>query len=633
MNALHPTALAPDVPALPPAARATSHLLWRLTGFYGLFGGCLALSLLTWPMAPLAVAARSSGLAGVALGAVVLPLAGLLATLLMVGARREVGRVPTAGRPSWMRALRFGQPRPIDPVWRLSRMARRPQGVVVPAFALAAAAAVWWLRPAEAGALGSAMPLGTGAIIFGFPLLVAERIMAGVPPSRLPEAAALRRLLLVPVILVPLGGLIEIAAGAGLGGTRAAMTVLALYLGMVAAELTLRSLANWFLPPPPAAEARAAVASLAAALLQPGQIARDGLAAPIRTHLGIDFSRSWALRYARVAAVPIGLLIAAIGWCLSGVALIDPDQRGIYERLGAPVSVWPPGAHFGLPWPLGRVRRVELGVVHAVALGSDITADPLTAAEAPPPLAADRLWEGAHPAEVSFIIASIDNAGGQSFQSVSADLKLLYRVGLDDGSALQAAYGVVSPEALVRAQAGRLLTRFFAGEVLADVLGDRAGIAERQRAVLQRELAASGIELVGLVIEAIHPPAAAAQAYHNVQAAEIVARTAIATERGRSRASAAMAHQTATDQVNTAQGAAADTVAQADIQNRVFTADRGAARVGGSAFLMERYFANLATALAKSPLVIVDHRLRGAEAPVIDLRSFGAPSGGPPDDD
>ena len=66
---------------------------------------------------------------------------------------------------------------------------------------------------------------------------------------------------------------------------------------------------------------------------------------------------------------------------------------------------------------------------------------------------------------------------------------------------------------------------------------------------------------------------------------------------------------------------------------RVFTADQDAARAGGPAFLLERYLSNLSQALAKSPLVIVDHRLRGADAPVIDLRSFGAPAGRPADDD
>ncbi len=216
------------------------------------------------------------------------------------------------------------------------------------------------------------------------------------------------------------------------------------------------------------------------------------------------------------------------------------------------------------------------------------------------------------------------------------DIKALFRTGLDDASALRAAYAVATPDALVRAEAGRLLARVLAGTTLAEMLGDnRETLAETLRAWLQAELDRlnSGIELVGIVIEAIHPPVAAAEAYHNVQAAEITARTAVATERGRAQASAATARQTSTDLTAGARGAAAETVGQAQTTLRTFTADQDAARVGGPAFLLERYFANLSQALAKSPLVIVDHRLRGADAPVIDLRSFGAPAGRPADDD
>jgi regulator of protease activity HflC (stomatin/prohibitin superfamily) len=222
----------------------------------------------------------------------------------------------------------------------------------------------------------------------------------------------------------------------------------------------------------------------------------------------------------------------------------------------------------------------------------------------------------------------LDTAGGQSFQSVSVDARVLYRTGLNDAAALKAAYAVSSPDDLVRAQAGRLLAQLFASQLLETVLGDnRETMAEALRARLQAELdrMGTGIELVAVVIEAIHPPAGAAEAYHNVQAAEIVANTTIAVERGRSFTTASFARQRTTDLVDGATGTAADTVADAKVAARSFTADQQAAQVGGEAFLLERYFANISAALAKSPLVIVDHRLTGTDAPVIDLRAFGAP--------
>lgn len=633
MNALHPMPVAQGGRPSWPDAAGTLRLVRRLSAGYGavllLLGAVCA--------TPLGAEARSTGLAGVALGAVLLAWAGLLATLAVVWARARVGQPappPAPARRRWARLLPRRRVR-LAGDERLARMARRPQGIVVPALSLAAACAVWRLWPGAPGPLPHAMLLGGAAVVLAFPLLVMERIVGSVPPARLPEAPALEALLFVPVAALPLAGLLHVLAGAGMGWARPAMALVGMYVCVAAAELGARALANWFLPPPLPMAARTAVGSLAALLLRPGRVP-GGLAAPIRTHLGLDFSRSWALRYARTAALPMTAGLALVAWGLTGATLLDLDQRGIYERFGAPAAVWAPGAHLGLPWPFGRVRRVELGVVHSLALGGADAVDMRTGAEDVPPPSADRLWDRVHPAEVSYLLASLDTSGAQSFQVVSVDLKVMFRTGLDDASALRAAYAVAAPEALVRAEAGRLLARVLASKVLDDMLGERReSLAETLRARLQAELdrLGTGIELVGMVIEAIHPPAAAAEAYHNVQAAEIVARTAVATERGRAQAAAAAARQTSTDLAAGARGLAAETTGQAETALRVFTADQDAARAGGPAFLLERYFANLSAALAKSPLMIVDHRLRGADAPVIDLRSFGAPTGRPADDD
>ena len=639
MNALHPPLAAQKgtqeagAPGPWPDAAGTLRLLRRLGGGYG----AVLLLLGALSVTPLGAEARSSGLAGVVAGAVLLALAGLLGTWPMAWARSRVGRAVPPPAPARSRLARLLPRRKnrLGAAERLAWMSRRPQGVIVPLLGALAACAIWRCWPGAPGPLPHAALLGGGAVVLGFPLLVMERTVAAVPRARLPEAPALEALLFVPVAAIPLAGLLHILAG-GMAWARPAMALMGVYLCAVAAELAVRALANWFLPPPSPAAARAAVSSLAALLLRPRRAAPNGFAAPIRAHFGLDFSRSWALRYARAAALPMATFLVLIAWGLTGVVLLDLDQRGIYERFGAPAAVWAPGAHGGLPWPFGRVRRVELGVVHSVALGGPDTAGARVGAEDPAPASADRLWDRAHPAEASFLLASLDASGAQGFQVVSVDMRVLFRTGLDDEAALRAAYAVAAPDALVRAEAGRLLARMLAGKTLAEVLGaHREALAEQLRASLQAELdqLRSGVELVGIVIEAIHPPAAAAGAYHNVQAAEIAARTAVVTERGRAQASAAAARQNSTDLLAGAHGAAAEATGQAETALRVFAADQDAARAGGPAFLLERYLLNLSAALAKSPLVIVDHRLRGADAPVIDLRSFGAPAGRPADDD
>ena len=262
---------------------------------------------------------------------------------------------------------------------------------------------------------------------------------------------------------------------------------------------------------------------------------------------GIDLSRSWALGFVGRALLPIGLLLALLTWGLTGLVALPLDQRAVYEQFGRPIAVLGPGLHLILPWPLGVARRVERGVLHELTLAGPISAEDTglapPRAEDPPPQAADRLWDRAHPGETTYLIAS-PAASGQGFQRVDVDLRLITRIGLSDAAALQATYGVADPDALVRATAGRLLANYFASRTLAGVLGeDRATFTDAIRVALQQDLdrLATGEEIVAVVVEAIHPPPSAADAWHNVESAEIRARVAVADEAGAAAKTAAAA--------------------------------------------------------------------------------------------
>ncbi len=401
--------------------------------------------------------------------------------------------------------------------------------------------------------------------------------------------------------------------------------MLAGLLTLLAAELAVRGLLRWFQPPAEPMQTRARVDSLLAGL--PGW-GRGGVAEPLRTHFGLDFSRSWALAFLRRALAPAALLTALACWGLSGVVLLPLDSRGVYERFGRPAAVMAPGLHVALPWPFGRVRPVEFGVVHGVPLGAEMAVAPAEPppAEGPAPAEADRLWDRPHPAEADWLIAG-GGTSGQSFQVMSADIRVLYRTGLTDADALDALYNVAEPDLLVREVAGRTVTRFFAARTLDSVLDERR---EHMAAELQAALAAalrqdrSGLEIVSVTIEAVHPPAGAAAAYHNVQAAGIIARTAIATETGRAHGTLSLAREQSWGILDKSRGLAAETVAAADGDGRSFAGDRAARAAGGQAFLLERYFQTVAAAFVHAPLTVVDHRVAPGMAPVIDLRPFAA---------
>ncbi|MBF3364148.1 protease modulator HflK, partial [Pseudomonas aeruginosa] len=97
-------------------------------------------------------------------------------------------------------------------------------------------------------------------------------------------------------------------------------------------------------------------------------------------------------------------------------------------------------------------------------------AEPLAPAEGPAPDSANRLWDASHVSEKSQVIASLADHR-QSFQIVNMDVRIVYRIALDDASALAATYRSADVPTLVRSTASRVLVHAFASRTLDEVLG------------------------------------------------------------------------------------------------------------------------------------------------------------------
>jgi regulator of protease activity HflC (stomatin/prohibitin superfamily) len=608
--------------------RFLRRLVW-LYGTFVVFVGLL-LSVAVWPidvlhpLQTLAMQAIADGFGAMLMAALLLALMPVVGTYVMSAARQyplPENAMPHLARPAGWSLAGLGP----------GFVARMGQGVIVPLGAALIYLSCWLLWPNEAAAPSTGSANFIAALAFGlaFPSLVAERTMHAFPAPQMPEAPTLRRLLLLTTVILVAAGCIEIGLGAGLTWLQwPAMAVICLP-AVIATELALRALARLFLPQPSPAAARAVTQSVVASLLTGGPRAPGAL---IRTHLGLDFARSWALAYLSTAAMPALFATALLCWLITGVKLVDLGQRGVYERFGAPVAVLGPGLHMLLPWPLGRLRPVEFGTLHSISVGtqdSEATTEQIDA-EATPPASMNHLWETAQPTEVQYLVAS-QSGGQQNFQVVTAEIQVVYRIGLTDTAALQAVYGAVDQEALVREAAGQLLVRYFNSRTVDAVLGARREtLAEELRAELTRTIAArkAGIEIVAVIIEAIHPPIGAAAAYHEVQAAEIKAEASISDETARAARAAGIAQQETNQLIDSAQATAVETVQTATGEAYRFAMDRRAAAVG-PAFLLERSYSSLVSALRQTPLTIIDHRLDAAQSPFVDLRPTGVPAATP----
>jgi regulator of protease activity HflC (stomatin/prohibitin superfamily) len=294
---------------------------------------------------------------------------------------------------------------------------------------------------------------------------------------------------------------------------------------------------------------------------------------------------------------------------------------------------------------MGTIREVEFGVIHDIPIafapatgntsalrtsaGVDQRQQQTVGAEALPPVSADRLWDASHPSEQSYLIAS-ETRGEQTFQVVDADLRIVYRIGLTDAAALDAAYRVEGPENLIRAAAGQLLVRYFSRYTLADVLGQsREAFTNEFRGALQNELdqLSGGIEAISVVVEAIHPPPGAASAYQYVQASEILSKSTISIRRAEAIRALKSAAQYALEDRSRAEAAAAELVNQAQGESVLFEADRKASQRDGRSFLLERRFERLVNGRPRSEFIVIDHRAAAKNGPFIDLRSFDSGEG------
>ena len=626
MAASNPPATSGAAEPLPRAHRLVRRLVW----VYGIStiaaAASLAFALLPRATLPTAWALGHetlSGAGGVVLAALLLAATGLFAALALTTARSRVAEPQGTASAS----ARWWQ------VWRDPGIAaRQGQAFIVTTGALGAAALTRLLWPAGEPAAQTAAADIAGALVtaLAFTSLVAERLMNDFPAPQLPEAPALRRLLLLVTLLLAIAAGVEFGRGAALEWVRWPLWVVSAVPVLVAIELALRALARLFLPPPPAETAHAVGDSMLAGLLTGGPRSPQQL---LRTHFGLDFARSWALSFLGAALLPAAAATALFCWGLSGLKLIEFGQRGIYERFGAPVSVLGPGLHLLLPWPLGRMRPVEYGTIHAVAIGVDATAaqpadsEAEVGAEAPPSPGLNRLWESTHADQANYLVASA-GTGQQGFQSVSTEMRVLYRVGLTDDAALESVYAVADPDSLVRQAASRLVLRYFNSRTLDAVLGARReNIAGTLRDQLAADIGArhAGIEIVSFLIEEVHPPVEAAAAYHAVQAAEINASASISNEIGRAKRTAGVAQQEAHDLDAAATAQAAETLHTAGAAAYEFDSDRRAYEQSGRPFLLERSYGNLTAALSRAPLTILDHRISAADGPLIDLRPQTAP--------
>ncbi|MGU7775244.1 protease modulator HflK [Burkholderia sp. MR1-5-21] len=510
----------------------------------------------------------------------------------------------------------------------------RPWAVTAGAAPSAAIALIAWQPPPPVALIRAmaapepTLAAGAACIALAFITLVAERHQAAAAAGS-PVSASLTRMLRVALVTA----LAAAAAAAWFAfehrSADGLVRAVALLNAAVAVELAVRGALSWFAVPRGAIVPSSAIAGLLRR--RPSPLA--SLGTELRHRYGIDLRQSWGWRsFVRLLPGALGAT-AACAWLLTAVVVLTPEQRAVYERFGAPVAVWQPGLHVGLPWPFGRARIVDNGTVHQVAIsggtnggGVDNVGTPAASADGPTPDQLNRLWDAPHPWETTQVIAGA-NGDRQNFQIVNADVRVDYRLGPTDADARAALYRAVDPERTVRVTADRELLHYLASQTLESLLEtNQAAMADHLKRTIQQQLdrLQSGVDVIAVVIESVHPPTGAAAAYHDVQAAQIRAQASVAQARGFAAGLLGNAQQQALTRIAQAEAQAGDTLSSARVQRIDFDADLVAYRLGGPAFPFEYYLGSLQRGLRNARMTIIDDRLADGTRATVDLRNYSA---------
>lgn len=488
--------------------------------------------------------------------------------------------------------------------------------------------------PEQVTVLNNAIPVNSLLLAITFALLVCERMLSYRPirdwPMHNLSVGMLRVLLSIFLLITISLALFTYIPWLSLW----LMKIASLILLLVAIETGIRVFTALFYIPAPDKSHPFITRSLVAEQYQWPIRPLQQMRRKIFQHFGVDVSKIHAFRLIGQIFVPVVFGVVVVGWLVSGLNQVALDNRGVYERFGHPVTVLKPGLHVGLPWPFGKVVKVDYGAVHELKLSEAEAPEktlPLKIAdsvEGPAPQDSWRLWDNSHTTDQAQLIASAIG-DKQSFQIVNMDIRLIWRVGMQDTDAMKSLYQTEDLPTLIQRVARQVLAQYFAHQQLDDLLNEqRSTMSATLNKEIQQRLNRldTGVELLYTRIESIHPPAGAANAYHGVQAAQIAANAGIMREKGYAATVTNDAQRKATVAIDKAKAAANELQAQANKSQLRYIAEYDAWKINPEAYINERRYQTYSKALSQTPLLIIDNQASGVNEPMLDLRQFSQPS-------
>jgi regulator of protease activity HflC (stomatin/prohibitin superfamily) len=309
--------------------------------------------------------------------------------------------------------------------------------------------------------------------------------------------------------------------------------IIPVFVAVLGVEMVLNFLLNLYRPRKVGEVPRPAFESwLLGFLAAPDALAKS-IGGAITYQFGVDVTGSWLYQLLSRSLATLVAFAILIVWLMSCFTIVDTGERGLRLRNGQLIEEVGPGLHFKYPWPIETIdvpkvaragfeqgSTVEVPVTQALEL-SLVTPRPANATNA-------ILWTNDHgkPEDEKKIIVQpaalgvrVESNGvtGRDLALVSVEVPVQYRV--RDLKAYEVFAAPGAGDDLLTAIARREVVTYLSSVTEDDLLGHkRAEIGQEltKRIAQAFANAKSGVEVLFVGIEGVHPPKDTAEAFEKV---------------------------------------------------------------------------------------------------------------------
>ncbi|MBQ2716492.1 MAG: hypothetical protein IJF21_06800 [Clostridia bacterium] len=234
-----------------------------------------------------------------------------------------------------------------------------------------------------------------------------------------------------------------------------------------------------------------------------------GILSYLEENTGITMRGLWSVKLMGKLIIPSLIFAFLLFWISTGFIEIGAGQQGALYNFGKLQSEpLEPGLHLTLPWPFGKTVIYNTDSVSTITIGyrSDTSGD--------------NVWTQTHGSEEYELLLG----GGEEL--VSINLCIEYKIGDLNDYLVNCA----RPESVLEASAYELVAdKTITTDLNTLLSADRDEFASAFMVDLKEKIKErnTGLEIVSVVLESIHPPLGIADIYQRLVSAEIEAQTRI----------------------------------------------------------------------------------------------------------